>query len=153
MARDICQISFPATFLDVRNALEKVRGQMARNACPEDCLNSVEIVLAEAMNNIVEHAYPTGTTGKIGLSVWQGDLGLDCAIFDEGRPVPERIYNGARAPAVDADTMDLPEGGFGLFMILELAEGVKYSRRGSENCLAFHIPCSTKNPKTAKQTN
>jgi serine/threonine-protein kinase RsbW len=41
--------------------------------------------------------------------------------------------------AVDVDLMDLPEGGFGWFLIQDLARDVTYVRVGSENRLDMRL--------------
>jgi len=98
---------------------------------------SAEIVISEALNNIVEHAYPDGI-GQIALSLNECSDGLTCEIRDQGAPMPGGILPEGRLP--DNDGPDLPEGGFGWFMIRTLTRDVRYVRHGGTNRLNFVIP-------------
>ncbi|MFZ1470576.1 MAG: ATP-binding protein [Paracoccaceae bacterium] len=96
---------------------------------------TAEIVLAEVLNNIVEHAY-AAETGPIRLCLSLGDARLICRIEDEGAPMP-----GATPPAGHPpDPVDLPEGGFGWHLIRSLSLDLGYERDGRTNRLYFTLP-------------
>lgn len=97
---------------------------------------NAEIVLAEVLNNIVEHAYAAGP-GRIELTLRQDGDGLRCTIADEGCPMPGGAPPDGRLPAADPD--DLPEGGFGWHMIRTLTRDLAYRRDGGRNLLSFRL--------------
>ncbi|MDF1854587.1 ATP-binding protein [Pseudooceanicola sp.] len=105
---------------------------------PED-RGIVELVLAEALNNVVEHAYGAGRQGEVSLAVDHTANGLQVRIRDHGAPMPEgRLPLGDLANARTA-RMDAPESGFGWFLIRDLARDIDYERRGDANILKFRI--------------
>ncbi|MEL7081583.1 MAG: ATP-binding protein, partial [Pseudomonadota bacterium] len=53
-----------------------------------------------------------------------------------------------RPANLNVDKMDLPEGGFGWFLIKDLAKDVDYKRVGWENRLSLRLAVATK----ARQT-
>ncbi len=103
----------------------------------------VELVMAEVLNNIVEHAYPgTAENGPIDITCTHQSDGLKVEIRDEGKAMPaERLPTG-RLASVDVDLQDMPEGGFGWFLIQHLAKDVIYRRVGRENQLRMRLVVS-----------
>lgn len=104
----------------------------------EECA-SVELVLAEAMNNIVQHAYPDTRDGEISIDIEIAPTGLLCRLADCGIPMPEGCLalGGNAAHEIRPET--LPEGGFGWFLIRSLARDLRYTRSSAGNLLEFRI--------------
>ena len=124
----------------VRTALARMMQALEPLQLDIEESGTVELVLAEALNNIVEHAYPPGDTpGPISLTCVHGCSGLETTIVDSGRPMPNGRTPVGDAVNVDVDLSDLPEGGFGWFLIKDLAKDVVYRRQGSENHLSFRL--------------
>ena len=104
-------------------------------------VDSVEIVLAEALNNIVEHAYAGQAEGTLQCSLrWQaGQLTID--LTDHG--VALSGLPTCRLPPADgwSDTasQDLPEGGFGWGLIRTLSSQACYCRCEGRNHLCLVI--------------
>lgn len=132
----VVRLVIPADPLAVRHALERLFSNFSPDILPNDLRCSAEIVIAEVLNNIVEHAY-AGSQGDIELSVQPVSGGLWCSVTDQGTPMPDNKLPGAKAPDVQAD--DMPEGGFGWYMIHALAQGIRYARVGGKNRLTFHL--------------
>jgi serine/threonine-protein kinase RsbW len=107
--------------------------------CADDVANA-ELILAEALNNIVEHAY-AGTSGPVDLCVEIRRDGLDCALGDQGREAPLGYPPDPPLPEVDPP-FDLPEGGFGWHIIRCLTTDLRYRREGAWNVLSFRMPFS-----------
>ena len=102
-----------------------------------DLRGRIEIVLAEVLNNIVEHAYAE-RQGEITIEVSKGPAGIGCRILDTGAAMPGlALPEGTLAPH---DPDDLPEGGFGWFLIRSLTEDLRYSRQSGMNELSFRLP-------------
>lgn len=137
------RLKFSSCPLAVRTALAHILSKLGPLDLPGDDLGTIEIVLAEALNNVVEHAYPeSGSAGPINIDCRTRADGLHVRIIDDGRAMP-----GTRLPAgneadLAQDLQDLPEGGFGWFLILTLAQDVRYHREGDQNILNMRLPVS-----------
>ena len=131
------QIDFPATQLGARNGIGRIMGQLKDHGLPEEDRSSVEIALAEAINNVVEHACADNESGEVRTRC---DLRQDClwvTIRDNGSPMP-----GLQVPPLGENDLSgpknsLPEGGFGWNLIHLLTRTIDYSRTGGENRLAL----------------
>ena len=129
-----------ATSLAVRCALGDMVEALRRGGVSLDACGTVETVLAEALNNVVEHAYPREAHGSIEVLLILDGTYLHCQVSDEGRPLPPRLLPLAPlAEVCGTDVDDLPEGGFGWFLIQSLCEDLGYSRQQRRNRLTFSI--------------
>ncbi len=121
----------------VRDGLQNLLASDLMAGLTKDSLSTAEVVLAEVLNNIVEHAY-ANFPGKIEVSLSRRDNHLQCDISDVGLPMP-----GAEPPAgllKEAwDMADLPEGGFGWFLIRSLTQNLSYRRQNNANLLSFRL--------------
>jgi len=103
-------------------------------------VGTVELVLAEALNNIVEHAYPADMRpGPINIDCALKSDGLHFEIRDEGLAMPDGQIPLGMTQSTNVDVRDLPEGGFGWFLIRDLAKDVDYARVGACNILNLRI--------------
>lgn len=104
--------------------------------CPAD-RGSAEIVLAEILNNIAEHAY-AGQGGPIEICLSPEQAGIACRIADIGIGMP-----GGQLPSGNlndiSEVSDLSEGGYGWFLIRSLTADLHYLRRRNRNELRFRI--------------
>lgn len=101
---------------------------------PEPLRQDVELVLAEALNNVVEHAYLYREDGEIELTVRLTPEEMTLEIVDsgqsfEGPPPPREISPEELA------LEDLPEGGFGWNLIHTLTDDVSYRHEAGRNYL------------------
>ncbi|ASM73730.1 MULTISPECIES: ATP-binding protein [Roseobacteraceae] len=123
-----------------RQALDQLKRNLAPLSLDIEEFGAVELVLAEAMNNICEHAYAAGArSGPIRLRCQHRRDGLHFSIADEGMPMPGECTPLGLAVNVAVDLMDTPEGGFGWFLIRDLAKDVSYQRHGSVNHLSLRM--------------
>jgi serine/threonine-protein kinase RsbW len=98
-----------------------------------------EIVLAEALNNIVEHSYREQPSGWIVAEAERVGEWVVCRLTDAGCAMPGDTMPPAH-PAPDTRPAALPEGGFGWQMIRDLAHHVTYAREDGVNRLLFALP-------------
>ncbi|WP_375174142.1 ATP-binding protein [Pseudooceanicola sp.] len=128
-----------ADSIAVRQALAQVVAQLADQGLTIEELGSVELVLAEALNNIVEHAYAGEPGGEIQLWWTLSPRGLHVRIADSGREMPDgRMPLNLGKCAADHAAI-VPEGGFGWFLIAGLARNIVYRREGGVNILTFRM--------------
>lgn len=99
-----------------------------------------QIVLAELLNNIVEHAYHSTATGEITLRVALCDAGLHVSIRDTGLPMPNLRLPEGHLPPIDGPLSTMPEGGFGWYLLRRLAQDLSYTRRKGTNTTCFTLP-------------
>ncbi len=129
--------SFPADPLSVRTALRAALARFLRQVSPEEA-GTLELVLAEVLNNIVEHGYADSNFGTISLSIVRDRKGLSCSVSDDGVALPDTCLHSGSNTGPSPD--HLPEGGFGWFLIRDLAEDLGYHREKGRNLLAFRLP-------------
>lgn len=124
----------------VREALDRFLVALTPLSLDSEEHAAVEMVLAEALNNIVEHAYPSVLNdGPIRITGDHHHDGLHIHIVDEGLAMPDGKLPLGLAPAIDMGILDLPEGGFGWFLIRDIAKDVVYARVGHENQLKLRV--------------
>ncbi|OIP84017.1 MAG: hypothetical protein AUK37_06375 [Rhodobacterales bacterium CG2_30_65_12] len=100
----------------------------------------VEIVLAEVLNNVVEHAYAEHGRGVIEIEADQLENALAFRITDDGRPMPEGCMPQGSPQDLDVPPDELPEGGFGWYLIRRLTDRLGYQRSANRNVLTFRVP-------------
>lgn len=126
--------------LAVRDTLKKILNALRPLNLDVEEAGTVELVLAEALNNIVEHAYPSpNPPGPISVQCSHQPNGLMVDIVDKGLAMPDGQLPVGQLASLDVEMEDLPEGGFGWFMIQHLAKDVTYLRIGNENHLRMRL--------------
>ena len=123
-------------------ALREVRAHLDRRPPFADLDASWEIVVAEVLNNIVEHSYANGSAGSIGLHLAFHRDTLHAEFLDTGLAMPGNAPPQGPAASLDVPTAHLPEGGFGWHLIRTLVTGLDYSCAEGTNRLALEMPLS-----------
>lgn len=124
----------------VRRALRSVHAALVRAAVEDDDRVIAELVLAEVLNNIVEHAYAGRSDGVIEMAMTLADNALACQVIDHGLPFPTGAPPDASLQR--HDPKDLPEGGFGWPLIHRLTRDLGYRRARGRNLLSFRLSAS-----------
>ncbi len=137
--KPIVHVNIDSTQAAVSASLRQVFIQLYTLGLPEEALSSAEIVLAEVLNNIVEHAYQNQADQNIALWIGQAKKRLNFKVVDQGQPLPDLELPAGKATDLDVQTCDLPEGGFGWFLIKSLAKDISYNRHPNENEIQFAI--------------
>lgn len=100
---------------------------------PELVFN-LNLVLEEAMTNVVMYAYPEGEKHEIWLTAKIQDNTLTLILEDEGAH-----FDPTQVP--DADTTlsaeERPIGGLGIFLIRQMMDDVAYARQEDRNVLTM----------------
>lgn len=126
---------FVASEQDTRCALAEIMARLRTIGVPDEQAGGVEIALAEVINNVVEHAYANVDLGEILVRavVMEGEMRL--LVADEGAALPGGALPEGKPANIDTALDDLPEGGFGWFMIRTLTRDIRYRRVGERNHL------------------
>lgn len=140
-ASDITRVVISSNPMAVREALCALFDRLMMGQVEEDTRDTAQLVLAEALNNIVEHAY-AAAPGEIEVTLEVSATGLTCNIVDQGSPMPGGTLPAGHLPEARHGAVlleDLPEGGFGWHLIRTLSQDLTYRRVGSENMLSFRV--------------
>lgn len=136
------QFACYATTLGVRDLVIKLRDTLISRSVDESVRMSVEIAVAEALNNVVEHALKETPRAEITV-----DLSIDAArvfvvLEDPGDALPAWTLNKEEPVDLTVPLAQMPEGGFGWLMINDLSDRLDYSRRNDTNHLRmwFELP-------------
>ncbi len=105
----------------VREALGGTITALREFGVAEDSLGSTELVLAELRIDATEQL-------------------LHCHAKDRGLAMPGGNLPAGELSSPDVPQDDLPEGGFGWYLIRTLTQDIAYDRIGDENHTRFRIP-------------
>ena len=132
-------IKFETTQVAARQSINAVIGRLLGFGISVDRCGDIEIVLTEAVNNVVEHACHNILEPEAWISCWIKDKALIVEVIDTGRPMPiEGLPTGSRKD-LSVPIADLPEGGFGWLLIRQIAETVVYDRKEGRNILSLEF--------------
>lgn len=131
---DTVRFTLASDLTSIRDGLQGLFDLDLLSPLTAESRGAVEIVLAEVLNNVVEHAYAQ-FPGNIEIWVTRRESYLFIRIVDDGLPMPDGDLPGGRMVRTD----DLPEGGFGWYLIRNLSHELTYQRDGQRNILGFCI--------------
>lgn len=126
---------FAATEQDTRSALAEIMTRLRTIGVTDEQAGGVEIAVAEVVNNIVEHAYRDVAPGAVVIRAGVTSNVLRVLLVDEGAELPGSELPEGKPANIDTVLDDLPEGGFGWFMIRTLARNIRYRRWRGRNYL------------------
>jgi serine/threonine-protein kinase RsbW len=134
-------LAFLASAASVRENLRRLMSQPLLSNMPDDVRGTAELVLAEVLNNVAEHAY-ADRPGPVSVTLHRDLQGIDCLIVDQGAAMPGGSLPEGRSPGAELGLDDLPEGGFGWHLIRTLTLDIGYARIDGCNRLSFRLPLS-----------
>ena len=133
------EVSFPATQVQASAGIAALSVRLAAQGLPESKADDVRIALTEAINNVVEHAYAGIAPAKVQVTCRLDHNRLDILISDTGNPLPGYKLPDGIPASVETGVQDLPEGGFGWFLIHQLTSDIWYERRDGCNRLSLRF--------------
>lgn len=99
-----------------------------------DLVFNLNLVLEEAVSNVILYAYPKGERQKIVLTAKKSDKSLIFVLTDSGKE-----FDPTQAPDADVtlSAEDRPIGGLGIFLIRQIMNRVEYQRIEGKNVLTL----------------
>ena len=130
----MCKLNINSTFSEVRQASELLQKFCVEHDITIETQGQLELILVEALNNVVEHAYEGQAGGNILIEIENVDSNTVIKITDQGLAAPGTVMiEGSTLP----DENKLPEGGWGLCLIQALADTIEYFRYSDHNTLVL----------------
>ncbi|MFY0679024.1 MAG: ATP-binding protein [Thalassovita sp.] len=136
-------LHFISSELAVRQSLTRLMTQLRKTRLCEDDLGRVELMLAEVLNNVVEHAYGAGAYGPVDLTCDLFEDVLKLVVVDQGRDLPSDMFQPREFADPTQMSDDLPEGGWGWTLIQSLAKTISYTRQEDVNVLTLTLDVDT----------
>lgn len=98
--------------------------------------NKLRLAVEEAVVNVMEYAYPAGTTGDINLRVTSNGHRLKFTITDSGVS-----FNPTAVTSADTtlSAEERPVGGLGILLVRELMDSINYERTNGKNVLTLKV--------------
>lgn len=129
-------LAFRGDFEGIRHALATIERFVLASSCGRKIWGDMQLALAEALNNIVEHALSGNVSEVIRISCRRTTSGWQCDLRDEGRRMPD--WDGPMQQNLP-EPRQLPEGGFGRMLICELSSAALYRREQGANHLRLEF--------------
>jgi serine/threonine-protein kinase RsbW len=99
---------------------------------PLAIITPINLVLEEALSNVIFYAYEKGSSHEIKIDFAHTANQLDITITDTGKPFDPTQKED---PDIELSVEDRPIGGLGIFLIRKIMNEVSYERVGQENIL------------------
>lgn len=111
-----------------------VKDVMARLNIGKPLAGKLRLSLEEAVVNVMEYAYPTGTKGDVSIRVTSDGERLRFIISDRGIS-----FNPTEASKADTtlSAEERPVGGLGILLVRELMDSINYERTNGKNVLTL----------------
>lgn len=133
------RLQFTSGLEAIRPALASCCDWVSAHGCDTEETASVELLLAEVLTNVHEHAYGGTPDRPIWLEMQMRGGRLEVQVEDEGVALPEGHMPMGQFADAAKPLLEQPEGGYGWFLIRALARDLDYRREGGKNRLSFAI--------------
>jgi len=135
MRDTVFETELAASPVAIRATLAELRDRMAAAGMAAALLSRVEMVLAEVLNNVAQHAYAGDPCGRVRLRACLSRRGVCVAVCDTGGPMPQGAPPAGHLPDPSVPRDSLPEGGFGWYLIHDQTDSIRYRRAHGTNHL------------------
>jgi len=128
-------LELPTGLTNLPHFIDFVRNQACRLDFPPKRIQEIELVLEEALVNIIKYAYPPDSTGNLTIMATNtGDNRLRIEISDHGIPFNPLTQSDTD---VEMELMERPIGGLGILLIKELTDELHWDRKEDKNSLTL----------------
>ena len=104
--------------------------RLAEPAIGREAAALVDLAVTEICANVVRHGHPGAPEDTYDVVMRTSDNAIEIEVRDAGPPVPPGI---PEMPSVDVDLMSMPEGGFGLALVMKTMDEFERWREGDVN--------------------
>jgi len=119
---------------------EWLHGLASRCGLSDQSLFSLDLVLTEAVTNVMCYARNTDASGEIIVTcTFQGDH-IEVEIVDDGRPFDPTAHMPAALPTSLADAKP---GGLGIHLMRQYTNSMHYRRERERNILHMTVPITS----------
>jgi sigma-B regulation protein RsbU (phosphoserine phosphatase) len=96
---------------------------------------SLQLAMEEAVVNVMQYAYPEGTTGEVLITASAEGDDIEFTISDSGK-----AFDPTAKAEVDVElgVEDRPIGGLGIHLVRQIMDSVSYERKDGKNILTLH---------------
>ena len=126
-----------------RSAIRATMQRLAGAGLAPETRENVQIVLAEVINNIIEHAFAGNTAATFVIEFHLSPDQLQLTLTDRGRSFPAGRLPPPRVPDLSGPRATMPEGGFGWPLIRMLTSRLAYRRENGQNRLDLWFDLAT----------
>lgn len=95
----------------------------------------INLAIEEAVVNVMNYAYPTGTKCSVDIDAQVNNGGLDIVISDSGTPF-DPTQKGEVDTTLSAEERSV--GGLGIHLIRQIMDTINYKRVNNKNVLTLH---------------
>ena len=101
---------------------------------PDSLSKNIKLAVEEAVVNVIDYAYPIGTTGEISVRAMSDGRIVKFIITDNGKAFDPTQIDKADT-SLNAE--DRPIGGLGILLVREMMDSVNYERVDGKNILTL----------------
>ncbi|GBD90455.1 serine-protein kinase RsbW [bacterium BMS3Abin04] len=130
---DQVKLSFSSNPRNVNYACISIKNFLSSKNIPNAISNEIELSVAEAVNNIIRHAYKGNTSELIEVEVKKNNNYVEIVFTDSG--IPRENLEKPKLNFDPNDIENLPEGGFGLYLIDTIMDENDYYSQSGKNIL------------------
>ncbi|WP_424831640.1 ATP-binding protein [Ruegeria sp.] len=141
---DCLELNFRAIAAPASAGIKLLGERLSDMGLPAEKIGDIKIALAEAINNVVEHAYADMAPAEVHIKCTLCPNRLDVELSDTGNPMPGLRLPGGIPASVETPRPNLPEGGFGWYLIRQLTSEIQYDRVDGRNQLFLRFDLAEK---------
>jgi serine/threonine-protein kinase RsbW len=122
----------------VSGILDEASKWLAQENVSSRKITDIQIVLAEALNNVIEHGFSCENSGNVDVCI---NICKDIIVVDiSDNGIKFTPPEATQTPLQDtSDIEQLPEGGFGWFLIREITTSFTFHRIANKNRLVLNF--------------